>query len=267
MKKAVILEDNPKGLANLKNMLAQNCSDIQVVAHATSVHEGFKLLHNPKRQPDIAFLDIKLEDGLVFDLLDQLEEINFELVFVTAYDKFTRQACEYGCIGYIEKPIDPDELKAAVDRIRPGKKYWNRRRVEVFESHFHQHPNPYRQMAICATNGWHFFHIADIAYLRSEDNCTWFHLLDDRKFLVCRTMGDYEDLLQPFNFFRIHRSCIINLNELDMYGCNSKGCFVRLKNGVELKVSRRRRPLLLAALRRLMKSLEVKSNEFSPYDA
>ncbi len=215
MKKAVIFEDSPMGVSNLVNLLAQNCQDVKVIASTGSVKEGLRLLEKPERQPDIAFLDIELEDGYAFEILDQLEEINFEVIFVTAHSSYTKQACEYGSIGYIEKPIDTDKLKAAVERVRPGKKYWTRKQVEVFESHFLQHPNPARQMIVQSTNGCRFFQISDIAYLRGEGNSTWFHFGKEEKFLVCRTLADYEMLLLPLHFYRIHKSYLVNVNEIE----------------------------------------------------
>lgn len=254
MKKAVIFEDNPMGVSNLVNLLAQNCQDVEVVAAAGSVKEGLELLAHPDQQPDIAFLDIELEDGYAFEILDQLEEINFEVIFVTAHGAYTQRACDYGSIGYIQKPIDADQLKAAVDRVRPGKKYWTRKQVEVFESHFLHHPNPARQMVVQSTNGWRFFRISDIAYLRGEGNSTWFHFGKDEKFLVCRTLADYEMLLHPLHFYRIHKGYLVNVNEIERITTRN-GCFVHLRNGEKLPVAKRRRPFLFAYLKKWMNRL------------
>jgi two-component system, LytTR family, response regulator len=254
MKKAVIFEDSPMGVSNLVNLLAQNCQDVKVIASTGSVKEGLRLLEKPERQPDIAFLDIELEDGYAFEILDQLEEINFEVIFVTAHSSYTKQACEYGSIGYIEKPIDTDKLKAAVERVRPGKKYWTRKQVEVFESHFLQHPNPARQMIVQSTNGCRFFQISDIAYLRGEGNSTWFHFGKEEKFLVCRTLADYEMLLLPLHFYRIHKSYLVNVNEIERV-TTRRGCFVHLRNGTKLPVAKRRRLFFFAYLKKCMERL------------
>jgi len=228
------------------------------------VKEGFRLLSAPESQPDIAFLDIELADGSVFEVLDQLEEINFELIFITSYNQYARQACEYGSIGYLLKPIDPEVLKKAIQRIRPGKKYWNRKRVKVFESHFLRHPNPSKPMVIASATGWHFLHVCDIVYLQGEGNCTRFILKNKKKLFVTRTLGDYEELLAPLHFYRIHKSYVINLNEVEF--CNNRDSFVVMKNGDRLDISRRRRPFFLAVIRRWNKLPPLENGGFEPLD-
>ena len=117
MTKAIIIEDEKQGLNNLKNLLAEHCSDISIIGEAASVAEGNKMIKSLRVNPDVAFLDINLPDGLVFQLLNNLDKIPFEVIFVTAFEKHAVRACQYSSIGYIVKPIDPDELKEAVRRI------------------------------------------------------------------------------------------------------------------------------------------------------
>ncbi len=242
--KAVIIEDQASGVANLRNMLRIACPQVDVIADAPSVVQGIELLQDPEIQPDVAFLDIRLEDGLVFRLLNELEEINFEIIFVTAYHQYLQQACEYSCIGYVNKPIDPDQLKAAVARIRPQRKYWTRKRVQIFESYIHNNPNPFQQMVVQSANRLEFFYIHEIAWLEGSGGYTWFHLKDGRKIMVINTLNHYEELLEPFNFFRIHKSHIININELAFVDKGEDGK-VQLKNGTELPIARRRKPEFL----------------------
>ncbi|MEL6668915.1 MAG: response regulator, partial [Bacteroidota bacterium] len=122
MHKAAIIEDEQNGLINLKHMLAEHCDNIEVVAEADGVESGYELFSEPGFEVDIAFLDINLRDGKVFQLLNRLRPIDFDIIFVTAYDKFAMKACEYASIGYILKPIDPDALVEAVGRIQPPKR-------------------------------------------------------------------------------------------------------------------------------------------------
>ncbi|MCB0641328.1 MAG: response regulator, partial [Phaeodactylibacter sp.] len=119
MIKAVIIEDELKGLNNLKNLIAKYCEDVQIIGEANSIQEAQELFDDPDMKPDVAFLDISLPDGLVFQLLNELRPIDFEIIFVTAFHEYAIKACEYSSIGYIVKPIDPDLLQQAVQRIRP----------------------------------------------------------------------------------------------------------------------------------------------------
>ena len=117
MIRAIIVEDETSGLNNLKNLLKEYCSEVEVIGEASSVEEATALFHNKRLQPDVAFLDIQLKDGLVFQALDQLNRIPFEIIFVTAFHRYAIQACSYSSIGYILKPLDPDALVHAVSRI------------------------------------------------------------------------------------------------------------------------------------------------------
>jgi two-component system LytT family response regulator len=251
MKKAIIIEDNPKGIQNLKNLIKVVSPDLKVIATAKSIKEGVRLLSRADIEPDVAFLDIKLEDGLVFHLLNQLEEVNFEIIFVTAYDNYMKKACEFSSIGYINKPIDPDELKEAINRIRPYRRLWTGKRLEIFKSHYEGHPNPYQQIIISATDGHHLFQISEIRYLEGDDNCTWFHLRDKRRFLVTKNIQVFEHMLHQFNFHRIHRSHVVNLNDVVFCSRGESG-YVRLRGVKEtLSIAKARKPLFIMRLKQL----------------
>jgi len=118
--KAVIVEDEVNGIKNLKNLLTRYRPDVEVIATADSVATGIEMFNNPDIKPDLAFLDINLGDGLVFQMLNKITSPkNFDVIFVTAYEKFAIRAFQYSAIGYIIKPIDPDELVDAIARILP----------------------------------------------------------------------------------------------------------------------------------------------------
>ena len=117
MIQAVIVEDELSSRNNLKNLLAQYAKDIEIVGEAESIDDAVNTFKGLAKQPDVAFLDINLSDGLVFSLLNKLRPFQFEIIFVTAFEEYAVKACEYSSIGYILKPIDPDALKEAIDRI------------------------------------------------------------------------------------------------------------------------------------------------------
>ena len=144
MIKAIIVEDEISGLNNLKNLLSQYCSDVEVIADARNIKEGVAVLNDPALKPDVAFLDISLPDGLVFNMLnDYADKIDFDIIFVTAFEKYAIKACQYSSIGYIVKPIDPDELQEAVSRITPGKNNKIRKKNETFFSQHYNNPNAF----------------------------------------------------------------------------------------------------------------------------
>ena len=245
--RAVIIEDELHGLQNLQNLLSKYCEEVEIVSTADDVTSALKVLQDPDIVFDVAFLDINLGDGKIFQVLDKLTTIPFDIIFVTAFAEFAIKACEYSSIGYIIKPIDPDELKAAVSRIKPGKNAMTAQRLEVFNQKY-TNPNAFGKISISAVDGIYFVNIKDIYRLEAEDNYT--HIFSvGGKMTVAKTIKSYEDLLSQVNFFRVHKKHLINLNFMSMFmKADSK---VVMEDGKEIEVSRRRRPAFMELLRRL----------------
>ena len=253
--KAVIVEDEVKGLNNLRNLLAQHCADVKVVGEARNVEEGISVLSDPAVAPDLAFLDISLPDGLVFKLLNALRPVRFEIIFVTAYEQYAIKACEYSSIGYILKPIDPDLLKEAIARLRPRSGDANQmdKRLDVF-SNAYQNPNAFRKMSISALDGIYFVNIRDIVRFEAEDNYTHIFLHNGERITASKTIKSYEDLLTPFNFYRVHKRHVINLNFMRKF-VKGDGGYLIMDDGIKIEVSRRRRPAFMEQMRRLQEGL------------
>jgi two-component system LytT family response regulator len=249
--KAVIVEDEVKGLNNLKNLLDQYCPDIKVVGEADSVEQGVKVLRAKK--PDLAFLDISLPDGLVFQLLNQIRPIDFEIIFVTAYEEYAIKACEYSSIGYILKPIDPDVLKEAVARIQDRRANESDRRFEIFNSYYNN-PNAFTKMSISALDGIYFVNIRDIVRFEAEDNYTHIFLKSGERLTASRTIKSYEDMLASFNFYRVHKRHVINLNYMRKF-VKGDGGYLVMDDDIQIEVSRRRRPAFMEQMKRLQEDL------------
>ena len=248
---AIIIDDEQAGLNNLKNLLTQYCNGVQIVGTAENIRDGLRLINNSNVAIDVAFLDINLPDGLVFQLIEQLETIDFEIIFVTAYDNFAIRACQYSSIGYVTKPIDPDELIAAVKRIPKGKRYNTKEQIEVFKSHFN--PNPFQKIGISSMTEVQFVPINEIVRLEADDNMTHFWIKDGRRITASKTLKYYDNLLTPFNFFKVHQSHLINLNYIKSY-IRNEGGYLIMEDGKNVEISRRRRPLFLEKLRQLQDS-------------
>jgi two-component system LytT family response regulator len=247
--KAVIVEDEINGLNNLKNLLNQHCEGVEVIGEATSVAEGVTLLSDSSIKPDVAFLDISLPDGLVFKLLNQIRPINFEIIFVTAYEEYAIRACDYSSIAYILKPIDPDALKVAVSRIVLKRQNEMDRRLELFTNHYNN-PNAFTKMSISAVDGIYFVSIKDILRFEAEDNYTHIFLSNGDRITASKTIKSYEEMLAPYNFYRVHKRHVINLNYMRKF-VKGEGGFVIMDDKMEIEVSRRRRPAFMEQLRRL----------------
>ncbi len=253
MTKAVIIEDEILGVNNLKNLLARYCPDVQVIGVAGSVTEGVALLNDPDCNPDVAFLDINLSDGLVFQMLNQLEEINFEVIFITAYEQFAIKACEYSAIGYVLKPIDPEQLVAAVNRIKPGKLNKITERLQIFNQQLNT-PNKFEKIGVSAIDGIYFVYLKDIVRFEGEDNYTHIFLKTGERITASKTIKAYEDMLSSANFFRVHKSHVINLNFMKKF-VKGDGGFLVMEDGKQIDVSRRRRPAFIEHMQRLQEEI------------
>lgn len=251
--KAIIVEDEIKSLNNLKNLLAKYCEDVEIIGDAINIKEGLDLFEDPEMKPDVAFLDINLPDGLVFQMLEQLRPIDFEVVFVTAFDEFAIKACKYSSIGYIMKPIDPEELEEAMKRIRFDKLDKVDKRLELFGKHYNN-PNSFDKMSISALDGIYFVNIRDIVRFEAEDNYTHIFLNNGERITASKTIKSYEEMLIPVNFYRVHKRHVINLNFMRKF-VKGDGGYLVMDDGKRIEVSRRRRPAFMEYMRRLQEGI------------
>lgn len=251
--KALIVEDEIKSMNNLKNLLANHCPEVQVVADALNIEEALELFEEPDFKPDVAFLDINLPDGLIFQMLDELKPIDFEVIFITAFNEFAIRACQYSSIGYIMKPINPDELVQAVSRIRAHRSEKIEERLELFNKAL-SNPNSFEKMSISAVDGIYFVSIKDIVRFEAEDNYTHIFLTNGDRITASKTIKAYEDMLQVLNFYRVHKRHVINLNYIRKF-IKGDGGYLVMDDGKKIEVSRRRRPAFMEQMRRLEEAL------------
>lgn len=251
--KALIVEDEIKSLNNLKNLLASHCPEVEVIADALNIEEALELFDEPNFKPDVAFLDINLPDGLIFQFLDELKPIDFEVIFITAFNEHAIRACQYSSIGYIMKPINPDELLQAVSRIRiqGGEKIDER--IELFNKSL-SNPNSFEKMSISAIDGIYFVNIKDIVRFEAEDNYTHIYFTNGERITASKTIKAYEDMLQMLNFYRVHKRHVINLNYLRKF-IKGDGGYLVMDDGKKIEVSRRRRPAFMEQMRRLEEAI------------
>lgn len=250
---AVIIEDEINGLNNLKNLLTEHCEDVEVIGEAGSVAQGVTLFSQPNIKPDVAFLDISLPDGLIFQLLNKIRPIDFDIIFVTAYQEYAIKACEYSSIGYIVKPIDPDMLREAVSRIKPRQANETDGRLDIFNNYYNN-PNAFTKMSISALDGIYFVNIKDIVRFEAEDNYTHIYLNSGERITASKTIKAYEDMLLPFNFYRVHKRHVINLNYMRKF-VKGDGGYLVMDDDIKIEVSRRRRPAFMEQMRRLQEGL------------
>ncbi|MBN1950686.1 MAG: response regulator transcription factor [Bacteroidales bacterium] len=247
MVRALIIDDEKASRETLKSYLLKYCPSVQVVGEGDSVKSGLQEIKVHK--PDLLFLDVEMPFGNAFDLLDQVEEQNFETIFVTAFDHYALKAINFSASYYLLKPIDIDELVRAVERVSETiESEEHNLRTRILIENIRIENKQLQKIILPLLDGFEVVRVNEILYCRAEDNFTEFHFLDGSKKLICRTLKFYEELLFDFDFFRIHKSHLINLQYLKRYK-KGKGGQVYLERDVCLDVSATRKKELMGRLK------------------
>jgi two-component system, LytTR family, response regulator len=247
MMKAVIIDDEEDSRKILANYLTKYCPDVQVCGFGESVATGKEAIQ--KHNPDIVFLDIEMPYGNGFDLLDSIDDITFETVFVTAFGNYAIQALNQSAAYYLLKPINIDELIKAVEKIKK----------ERADANYAQHTNillsnirtPVNQKIMLPTlEGFEIVTINTILYCEAADNFTRFYLDNNStSLLICKTLKYFEEILKEHRFLRIHRSYLINPEHVIRY-TKGKGGTVTMKNNKELEMSAEKKQQFLTMFER-----------------
>ena len=231
----IIVDDEQDSRDILSNYLSKYCPQVTIKATANSVKTGLEAI--ALHSPEIVFLDIEMPYGNGFDLLDQAGDFSFETIFVTAYDNYAIQALNQSAAYYLLKPIDIDELIAAVQKIEAEKsKEDYTQHAKILLENLQNNKDQKRKIMLPTIEGFELLTISEIIYCKAQDNFTEFHLQDGKKLLICKTLKYFEEILTNYHFLRIHRSHMINLNEVVKY-TKGKGGFITLSNHAELEVS------------------------------
>ena len=244
MLKAVLIDDDESNLSSLSEKLAKHCPQITIAAKCDNAEDGIKSIEG--LQPDVVFLDIEMPVMNGFLMLQQLNYKNFALIFVTAYDHYAIRAIRYSALDYLVKPVEISELVLAVKKAEENKKAQHSQpQIEILLEHLAK--KQLRRISIPTTEGLQFINLENIAHLEASDNYTNIYLSDNRKFLVSRTLKDFEEMLPAETFVRIHHSTIINKFYVEKY-IRGEGGQVIMRNGKVLDVSKRKKSDFLQAI-------------------
>jgi len=236
--KAFIIDDEFQS-RNLLSKLLADLPDVKLIGQASSVEEAFISIND--LSPNLIFLDVMLNEATGFDLLKKFEAINFEIIFTTAHNEYALNAFRFNAIDYLLKPIDPDELEAAINKTRSklqAKQFTSPEHLENLYQSIHNPNAPHKKIAIPTSDGFILQPIEEIIYCQAVGNYTQFHLTNKKKMLSSYTLKQYDDLLSEFNFFRAHKSYLINLDHVQQYK-KGEGGTVLMSDGMEVEISRR----------------------------
>ncbi len=244
MLKTVLIDDDESNISSLSEKLGKHCPLIEIIARCDNGQDAIKAIDD--LQPDVVFLDIEMPIMNGFVMLQQLTYKNFELIFVTAYDHYAIKAIRYSALDYLVKPVEIEELKAAVLKANTNRKNRSADSQVNFLLEHLKKKQP-RRITIPTAEGLQFINLEDIVYLEANNNYTYIHLSTQKKFLVSRTLKDFEDILPAESFLRIHHSNIINKSFVERY-IRGEGGQVVMRNGIVLDVSKRKKSEFLQAI-------------------
>lgn len=246
MIKAVLIDDDANLREGMKAMVHLYAPEILIAGEASGVKSGIELIELVS--PDIIFLDILMNDGSGFDVLEQLKmkygTISSHVVFITAHEEFAIKAFRFSALDFLLKPVDPEELKNVITKIKNIiNQNNNHHHIELLLENIRKKPNGFKKIALSTSDGIHLFEVKDIIRCESEDNYTRFYFKNHKAVMISKTLKEYEELLEDQGFERIHQSHLINMNELKSY-IKKDGGFVVMSDNSQLPVSQRKKERL-----------------------
>ncbi len=252
--RVIIIDDEANCIGALEILLQRYVQDVDILATCKSGEEGLRAI--ARHDPDLLFLDIAMPRMNGFEMLAKVAEPNFQIVFTTAYDEFAIQAFKVSATDYLLKPIDKDELIAAVEKAQTALQLRSAAREQTsYQAHWQrflenikQDALPFPNIAVPTAHGVEMIPAKDIIYVVADGNYSNIIMHHAKPFLVSRTLREVEEMLSAYGFIRVHHSHLVNTAEIARY-VKGEGGYVVLKNGDHINVSRRRKPDLLKALK------------------
>ncbi len=248
----VVIDDEENSRDSLKGKLDLFCPEVDVVAEASDVENG--LIAITEHKPDAIFLDIKLAGESGFDLLEKLQadtELNPEIIFITAHDEFAIKAIKFSALDYLLKPIDPEELVKAIRKVEDEKGLPRKSgRINVLVENIRQASDSPKKIVVPTSDGMHVIKLSDIVRLESSSNYTTFHLNNAKSLLASKTLKDFDTMLSNYNFHRVHKSHLVNMNFVKRY-VQTDGGYLVLQDESKIPVANRKKEQLMTTLKSL----------------
>ncbi|MCD4696366.1 MAG: LytTR family DNA-binding domain-containing protein [Bacteroidales bacterium] len=244
--KIIIIDDEARTRKSIADLLKFSPQNVTLVAEAENVATGITAITTHK--PDLVLLDINMPDGTGFDLLKKLNDINFKIIFITAYEEYAVQAFEFSAIDYILKPVDPQKLFDAINKAHHRVEQENiSLKLNALFANLENSASENKKLVLKTAENIYIVNTNDIVRCESDAGYTQFYLLGGKKILVSKNLKEYEDMLDGYGFYRIHQSHLINLKYIDHYS-KIEGGDVVMKDNSYLPVARRKKDSFLKLL-------------------
>ncbi|HVI44712.1 MAG TPA: LytTR family DNA-binding domain-containing protein [Chitinophaga sp.] len=240
--RAIIVDDEQHCIDALQTMLQKKCPGVEVVGTAQSVREAKDKVD--ELHPDLVFLDVEMPHQNGFELLKQYDRVFFEVIFTTAYEQYALKAIKFNALDYLLKPFSVKELQDALEKCRERhqlrKHDMSVSPMDVFLQNMRTLQQTHRKIALPTINGLVFMPIQNIVRCESTGNYTRIFFTDKKNLMVSRPLKEFEELLTDADFFRVHNSHLINLQQMQSY-IQGEGGFALMSDGAQVEVSRRRK--------------------------
>jgi two-component system LytT family response regulator len=241
--KAVIVDDELSGIEVLEYALKRHCPEIEIIQTFSSSVDALDKI--PSIAPDVLFVDVEMPQLNGFELVEQLASLNMQVIFTTAYNEFALKAFRVSALDYLLKPVDVDELKAAVSKLKSFNKPDNQAMDALMD--YIKSQKQLNKISISTEKGIHFIDTVEVLYCLSTGPYTVFYLKGGQELVCSKSIGEYEKTLEDKGFYRIHNSSLINVEHLKRF-VRTDGGYVEMSDGKTLTVSRRKKDEFLSYL-------------------
>ncbi len=246
--RTIIIDDEEHIRDSLRKLIGKHCPQIHVIGEACSVSQAETFIR--QNEPDLLLLDVQLEDGSGFDLLQKFDSPGFKVIFITAHNEFAIKAFRVSAVDFLLKPINQEELCQAINRAQQMIHQEMQIRLEALDSHVKHGENTGKKIVIKTTENIHLIEISSITHCQSDTVYTTIYTTGDEAILSSKPIKDYDEMLVAFGFFRVHRSFLINLAHIRRFEKREGGVII-LTNGFEIPVASRKREEFISLLNNL----------------
>ena len=246
--RTVIIDDEAHVRETLTRLLTMHCPQVKVVGEANSVASGLKVIHD--LNPQLVLLDIKMDDGTGFDLLHQIETIDFKVIFITAFEKYAVQAFKFAAIDFLLKPVNPEELADAVMRAENLVQEHFNTQLQAMQENMRTDLRQKKKIVVKTLENIYLVDMQDITHCESDGCYTVVHLAGEEQVMISKNLGEFEEMLGESGFYRVHKSYLINLMHIKRFE-KHEGGFIILSDSHKVPVASRKREELLEMFEKL----------------
>ena len=244
--KLLLIDNETPVRRGLREMILNVSAELPSIEEADGVESG--LIKIKSFSPDIVFLDIEMEDGTGFDLLNRISNPSFQLIFTTAHDQYAIRAFKFSAIDYLLKPVDPDELSKSLERAAAHVRNNDlNKQLAVLTQQLSHKTDHERKIVLKDIDSTYFIRVSDILFCEAEGTYTKFYIINTEPILVSKNLKEYETLLEPLGFLRTHHSFLANPDKIKMYDKTDGGSLI-LEGDLRIPISQRKRDFVLNIL-------------------